>query len=686
MRLFIILLIFLLPFDVVFSQKEGNNWHFGIGAALDFSSGSPVISTPSSMFTVEGSATISDSDGNLLFYSNGGGRDPVLSGQSSGKIWNRNHEVMYDMGNAEGGGFSAAQSSVIVPKPGMVGRYYLFTMEEVEFDVGGSVPGQPQGRGLSYFEIDMAQNGGLGGVVDYQGMILVPSFEGLCTVRHQNGIDYWIIAHNSNIGMSVFPITSAGVGSPTTYSIPGSSGIIKGSPNGRWICSSTGIFPFDNQTGVITDAGYTLGNAFLYYEFSPDSKRLFFTNNNSAFGYFNLAAVDIIGSATIFAEPPPFQTIFGQMQLAPDGNIYVVESDGTSSYLSVIFCPNAFPSLNRRLFKFQSDDLFFLGLPNFDNAFFRNDEATSTLNVDLGEDITICDNQTISLSTGFQNATYSWSNGAVSDTIQVSAPGQYSVTVSTAGCGLGTDTIQVSLTTLSLEAGENQAVCSGTAVQLEASTNGLVTWVPSDLVDDPNSPITLFKGDSSATLVATAVLGNCAQSDTIQVNLLITPEASVQPADTTIEAGASVELLGLGAGTYLWSPPSGLSCTDCPNPIVTPDSTTTFLLEVVGSNGCIDTASVTINVLPIDCSAIIPNAFTPNSDGSNDLFRILGKNVEVRALTIYNRWGQEVYQGNTAWDGRVSGLDAPTDVYLYVAEILVCGSIKREFGQITLIR
>jgi len=102
----------------IHAQKEGNVWHFGMGAALDFNSGTPVITTPSSMFSFEGSASIADANGNLLFYSNGGGRDPVLSGQSSGKIWNRNHDVMYDMGNTEGGGFSSAQSAVIIPRPG----------------------------------------------------------------------------------------------------------------------------------------------------------------------------------------------------------------------------------------------------------------------------------------------------------------------------------------------------------------------------------------------------------------------------------------------------------------------------------------------------------------------------------------------------------------------------------------
>jgi gliding motility-associated-like protein len=665
------------------AQKEGNIWHFGMGAALDFNSGAPVVTTPSSMFSFEGSASIADADGNLLFYTNGGGRDSVQSGQPGGKIWNRNHEVMYDMGNTEGGGFSSAQSSVIIPKPGTPGQYYLFTMEEVEYYVGGDVPGQPLGRGLSYFEVDMALNGGLGGVTNYQGMILVPSYEGLCAVRHQNGSDYWIIVHNTDIGMAVFPVTAAGVGTPTIYNII-TSGIIKGSPDGKWICSSSGIHPFNNQTGVITDAGLDLNNDFLYYEFSPDSKRLFFSKN-SAFGYFNLNAPDIIGSATSFAQLPSFSLI-GQMQVGPDGNIYLIESDGSNAFVSVILCPNASPVLNRRIFSFMTDPFPFLGLPNFDNAIFRNDDATNSLNVNLGDDITLCENESVSLSTGIQGASYSWSNGALTDSIQVSAPGVYAVTVTAPGCALGIDTVQVSLSALSLDAGADQTVCTDTPVQLQAITNGAISWLPADLVADPDNARTRFTGDSSATLVATAVLDDCILSDTLFINLLLSPDAAAQPADTTIEVGESVVLTGAGDGVYLWSPADGLSCTDCPDPTATPDSTTTYLFQVISSNGCADTAFVTVNVTPPDCTVLLPNAFTPNGDSTNDSFQLLGKNVEMRAIAIYNRWGEEVYRGSSAWDGRVDGQDAPSDVYVYAADIRVCGADRREMGQVTLLR
>ena len=669
----------------IHAQKEGNVWHFGMGAALDFNSGAPVITTPSSMFSFEGSASIADANGNLLFYSNGGGRDPVLSGQSSGKIWNRNHDVMYDMGNTEGGGFSSAQSAVIIPRPGTPDRYYLFTMEEVEYNVGGEVPGQPLGRGLSFFEVDMTQNGGLGGVVDYNEMILVPSYEGLCAVRHQNGTDYWIIAHSDNAGMSVFPVTAAGVGTPTLYNII-SGGIIKGSPDGKWLCSSDRILPFDNQTGVITDAGLNLTDI-ISFEFSPDSKRLFFSRSHSSFGYYSLTAPDITGSAVIFAQfPSSSNGLFGQMQVAPDGNIYVVEFEIFKTWLAVIVCPNSVPLLNRKVFEYNTGPLFFVGLPNFDNAIFRNDGTSTQLNVNLGEDITLCENQTAELSAGITGATYSWSNGASSEVVSVSAPGQYAVTVTTPGCGAGSDTVNVSLSTLSLDAGEDQAVCTGTPVDLQATVNGNLTWSPEDLVASSTSPVTSFTGDSSAILVAVAVLGNCTITDSITITLLPSPDALIEPADTTIEAGESIELTGTGTGTYSWTPESGLSCTDCPDPTAMPDSTTTYQLLIVSSNGCADSASVTITVTPPDCTVDLPNAFTPNGDSSNDSFSLVGKNVELVSITIYNRWGQSVYSGSQPWDGRVDGQDAPSDVYMYSAEVSVCGELKRQLGQVTLVR
>ncbi|MEL6143082.1 MAG: hypothetical protein AAFU67_15870, partial [Bacteroidota bacterium] len=124
-------------FQEIGAQRQAETWHFGDSIAISFASGLPVIVTPSSMVSFEGCASYSDEQGNLLFYTNGGGRIPELSLQNGGTIWNRNHEVMYDMMGTEGGGFSSRQSSIVFPVPGTSSQYYLFTMEEFEFDVGG---------------------------------------------------------------------------------------------------------------------------------------------------------------------------------------------------------------------------------------------------------------------------------------------------------------------------------------------------------------------------------------------------------------------------------------------------------------------------------------------------------------------------------------------------------------------
>jgi hypothetical protein len=130
MKLIITAVGFALSSLTILAQKEANVWHFGFGSGLDFNSGEAVQIT-GAMATNEGCTAYCDSAGTLLFYSNGGGRIPG-GGQDPGHIWNRNHEVMYNMQGIEGGGFSAAQSSIITPAPGEPNMYSLFTVDEVE--------------------------------------------------------------------------------------------------------------------------------------------------------------------------------------------------------------------------------------------------------------------------------------------------------------------------------------------------------------------------------------------------------------------------------------------------------------------------------------------------------------------------------------------------------------------------
>jgi gliding motility-associated-like protein len=163
-------------------------------------------------------------------------------------------------------------------------------------------------------------------------------------------------------------------------------------------------------------------------------------------------------------------------------------------------------------------------------------------------------------------------------------------------------------------------------------------------------------------------------------------------------SGTSVVLPGPGGyASYLWVPADGLSCTTCPSPTATPPmDTMTYTLFVRTGDDCPDTIVYRLIAFPpCDPARIrVPNAFTPDGDGVNDTFTVVPfEGVEVVArLTIYNRWGQKVYEATgptAAWDGTTFGEPAPSDVYVWLLEVLCGGGEEeRKFrkGDVTVLR
>jgi gliding motility-associated-like protein len=689
------------------AQKEWTfNWHFGEKVSLGFSSGAPMLGVGSEMQTAEGCASISDEAGNLLFYTNGGGRDPIQSGgQPSGKIWNRLNEVMYDMSFTEGGGWSAAQSSIIFPKPEDAGKYYLFTMEEAEFDIGGTVPGQPLGRGLSYFVVDMALNGGLGGVEAYAEGIYLPTYEGLCAVGHPNGIDYWVVVHqNDQSGFAVLPVTANGVGNPILYDFNRpNSGLIKASPDGQWLSASSGdslaLYRFDWITGELSSPLLLPGVS--QAEFSANSRYLYGTAsaNSRTILRFDLEAPDVPASQALLAILPEtigsaFALLTGYFQLGPDRNIYFfapyADAAGWRYYLSAITCANTGGILDANFLLLKETDgtgLPFFGLPNFP-AQWLADESADILSVDLGEDELLCPGEAIVLDAGIPDGRYLWSTGDTTRQIEASTTGLYSVTV-TAGCGLGTDAISISLVEVEANAGPDVEVCAGSAVLLQASARGNFSWQPAEGLSNPNDITPLASPAQDVVYVLTAEAEGCIAEDTVSVRVLPIPVAAVEPADTTIAPGEAVAFLASAGFSYSWSPAAGLSCSDCPNPLTMPEATTAYILTVLNAEGCAASDTVWVNVNELACLLAAPNAFTPNGDGINDFFKPLSLRENELRFSIYNRWGQRVYEhspGTAGWDGNFQGQPAPSDVYFFVAAAQLCGQEQVLRGDVSLLR
>jgi gliding motility-associated-like protein len=147
---------------------------------------------------------------------------------------------------------------------------------------------------------------------------------------------------------------------------------------------------------------------------------------------------------------------------------------------------------------------------------------------------------------------------------------------------------------------------------------------------------------------------------------------------------------------YLWTPSTTLNCNDCPQPIATPKFTTSYNVAVIDSNGCKNNNSITIKVTCQGADIFVPNTFSPNGDGSNDVLYVRGKGLDrVKSLRIFNRWGQVVFEQQNfpvnssmyGWNGTYKGNKALPDVYVYQIEIFCENSeIMRFEGNVALIQ
>lgn len=148
------------------------------------------------------------------------------------------------------------------------------------------------------------------------------------------------------------------------------------------------------------------------------------------------------------------------------------------------------------------------------------------------------------------------------------------------------------------------------------------------------------------------------------------------------------------AGNYtnIWSPPSSLSCSDCVNPLASPVVSTLYQIVVTNDEGCIASDTVSVYVVP-NYDIFIPNAFTPNGDGYNDLFSLFGniKMVAYLDMKIFNRWGEKVFESNDhnfTWDGSYKGELQNPQVFTWQLKITFLDGYKEELrkGTLTLVR
>ena len=212
---------------------------------------------------------------------------------------------------------------------------------------------------------------------------------------------------------------------------------------------------------------------------------------------------------------------------------------------------------------------------------------------------------------------------------------------------------------------------------------------------DTNSPEIILDETTTFTVNITNQFGCEAQEDvTVQVvDLGSLIDVSATP-DSILPGGESQLLATLNSNyTYLWSPSGSLDDNTIYNPLATPNETTTYTVEVVDENGCISVREVTVVVFDPICAdpyVFLPNAFSPNGDGENDILYLRANYIEEMDLEIYNRWGQKMFQTtdqSIGWDGNFKGEPVSPDVYAFYLRVkCINGEEFFKKGNVTLVR
>jgi photosystem II stability/assembly factor-like uncharacterized protein len=338
------ILLGLLLSQLLFSQRA-DNWLFG-NFGLRFQNDSVLVQKNYALHQNRSIGIISDQYGNLLFYSDGF------------SVWNKNHELMPNGANiTDPDDSNSIQISMVIPKPDSPTIYYIFTADPWN---GQAI------SGLYYSIVDMSLQDGLGDVIQKKIKILDNVTNRITASYHNNLNDIWLIINKQGTNNYYsYLISDSGVSASPVISTAGKSitsafdGQLKSSPDGKNIACSYNnsnsegfdLFDFNNTTGELTNSrsfkvpvSYRGCNGL---EFSSDATKLFVyqTGSTGESGLFQYditnQAYDAIDKSRVYLMSEKYNS-FMQMQLAPDGKIYITKAGGGggTEHLGVIEHPN----------------------------------------------------------------------------------------------------------------------------------------------------------------------------------------------------------------------------------------------------------------------------------------------------------------------------------------------------------
>ncbi|MCF8269878.1 MAG: gliding motility-associated C-terminal domain-containing protein [Crocinitomicaceae bacterium] len=464
---------------------------------------------------------------------------------------------------------------------------------------------------------------------------------------------------------------------------------------GTWtLNASPGSF---SQTGTGTTATFTGLPAGVSYLFTV-------TNNQSCTSVFSTSAT--IGNA-LTIPPAPAATVIQPTCPSPTGTITVTAPIGTNYVYSINGA------------NFQSGTIF-TNVPGGVYTLYVQDTTSNCITTSLTTYLVNPTPQAPAVSIDFVNNVscngaadgsaavqvdslgtppfvFSWSpTGVSNDTITGLAPGNYNIVVVDALNCVVVNSITITEPNAMAILGDSTPVdCN---LQLLGTMDVTVSGgtAPYSYIWSPGNQVTdSIGGLNVGSYSVTVTDGNgCSVVWGANIGIINGLALNIQPNDTVINPGTSFNAsVNLGT-SFSWTPSEGLSCDDCPNPSVSPDSTALYYVTAVDDNGCIGTDSLLVTVRLLCGEYFVPTIFSPNGTGpkANNEFRVFGKEVCVIDfnLVVYDRWGEKVFESisiQNAWDGFYKGRPAQEGNYVYDLNIqLYDDSILHKSGSLTLVR
>jgi gliding motility-associated-like protein len=317
----------------------------------------------------------------------------------------------------------------------------------------------------------------------------------------------------------------------------------------------------------------------------------------------------------------------------------------------------------------------------------------------------------VTLSGGSPPLDFEWSTGTIEEGLENLTAGTYAITITDAiGCQ---DSLEIILTEpepLELELDNIPPSCfyeNDGSIVIEGITGGVLPYGWS-LIDGGNFiPI-----DTFPVIVPNQTRGEkiiyfndgvgCTHIYTVEVEAPDSLYIDIIPQDTVLELGESVDISFLTNSAdsfdFVWTSTETIECETCPSFNYQPLSYTELYLNITEkTNDCTAEGIAKIRVREEDY-IFVPNVFSPNNDGNNDLLSVYAKSNAIQSISsfhVFNRWGEEVYQLNNfqpntlgrGWDGNIFGKSAPVGVYIYTLEALyINGKRRRVSGEVTLVR